>query len=206
MLHLTGAQGLGPPGSGERRLWEMFSLFVWSCILHLHQCLRVDSSFAKPKRCAGCRDWRAGICRPASCVISTVVLSHRTADEWGWQRQRTCLWLWQWLPSSTSEPRHGDRQCLAGTFYLWPTCPNFLLWCVKCLLSSEGELWACFFKNCNLWGEGVLWQHYITEASRCWVIIIFRQLLAFLGCSKNSPCVWTLWKVTSIKVLSLLHS
>lgn len=47
--------------------------------------------------------------------------------------------------------------------------------------------------------EGVLWQHYIIEASRCWVIIIFRQLHAFFGCSKNSPCVWTLQKVTSIR-------
>lgn len=115
---------------------------------------------------------------------------------------------WLWLCGGFFfKPRHSDRRCMDGTFCPWPTCPNSPLRSVKCCFPRKVSCELAYFKKLQpVRREGVLWQHYIIEASRCWVIIIFRQLHAGFGCSKNSPCVWTLQKVTSIKTLSPLRS
>jgi len=88
-----GAQGRGTPKRGGRSLWDMFLFFVWSPSLAPVQ--QSGPKWTHPLQCSVVTAVSRGqIFQPASCVISTVVLSHRpcserTTDACGWQRERT---------------------------------------------------------------------------------------------------------------------
>lgn len=150
--------GIGHNWEGwEEALGYIFALFL-SGTLHLYE------SPCGPIRChasSGCGDLRTGVVSPASCVISIVVLSHRacvgrTMDKQGWQRVRTDF---DFFSGFFFKPRHSDRWCIDGTFYLWPMCPNSLLQCVKCCFPQKVSCELAYFKNCNLWGERVFFDN-----------------------------------------------
>lgn len=182
----------------------MFLSLAISHTLCLYKSLQRDPSCEL--KCAGSGDLRTGFSRPSSVWKSA--LSCLTRPVWkgclrskGVREKQLSLTLAGAFSPSQSSYR--NRWGMGGTFYICDPCVLIFSFGMQ-NFPQKVSCELAYFKNCNLWGEGVLWQHYITEASRCWVIIIFRQLHAFFGWSKNSPWVWTLQKVTSVKILSPL--